>query len=133
MELFFDHINGNLLLRGVINELYDAVAFPRSKKLQSGGQVLLGFGDAVHAGEQHHRPIPFHRPNVANPISIELQLISVDLWPVGKSTRSSSAGRSNARCLHRRAPDRCSRRHGAVPAPSADLLSKPAVNYIHAT
>lgn len=36
---------------------------------------MSGFGDAVHAGQQHHRPIPFHRPNVANAVSIQLQLI----------------------------------------------------------
>ena len=50
MELFFDRINGNILLRSVINELDDAVAFPRSKQLQPSGKGLLGFGNAVHAG-----------------------------------------------------------------------------------
>jgi len=50
MELFFDHINGNILLCGVIDELDDAVPFPRPKKLQAGRDVLLRFRDAVYAG-----------------------------------------------------------------------------------
>ncbi len=36
---------------------------------------MLGFGDAVHAGQQHYRPIPFHRSNVTDAVPIELQLI----------------------------------------------------------
>ena len=75
MELFFDHINGNLLLRGVIDELDDALSFPRPKQLQSSGKGLLGFRDAGYTGQEHHAPIPFHRPNVANAVPIELQLV----------------------------------------------------------
>ena len=75
MELFFDNINGNILLRRVVNELNQAVSFPSPKKVQPGRDALLGFRYAVHASQQNGHPIPFDRPNVTNTVPIELQLV----------------------------------------------------------
>mgnify|MGYP001770235002 CR=1 FL=1 len=128
MELFFDNINGNILLRRVVNELNQAMSFPSPKKVQPGRDVFVGIPLCCT------RKPTKRSPHTVSPPECDERGIhpaSVALSPARKSIRSSNAGHRNARSLHRLAPDRCSRRHGNVPASSADPTSKTAAPIRH--
>jgi hypothetical protein len=75
VELFFHGINGNILFCCTINELHEAMSFSLAQEIDPIRNITVRLEHAVHIRKLHHRPIPFHRPNVANAVSIQLQLI----------------------------------------------------------
>lgn len=75
MKLFFNDINGNILLRCMVNELDETMPFLRSEKIKPSREIPVGLDHTVHISELHQDPIPFHRPTLTNAVPIELQLV----------------------------------------------------------
>lgn len=118
----FYSVNWNIAFRRVVNELYEAVSFLLSKQVQSCREITVGLGDAIHIGKLDQGPIPFDHPAIANPVTIQFQLV----FRLAKEVFDRSA-LNNVGCLYHSVPSRCSRRNEDVRKSWGGSLSKPTV------